>query len=497
MKNKSLSFKLNLFMIILFTLILFISIYSILMINKTQVYSAETENNWLPSIVSSQKMQKAFSSISRRPLRILLDEDQKDREEGIKVLNKSIEEFMKEREIYEKLISDPDEKAAYEILTSSWKEYSIIIDKTVELSKKGLKTEGYQLFNVKGRPFQVAIENSLNKITEANNKGAIESTKKGKNLTFMTSITVGITILISSIILIIVMIIIRKTTSSIEFSIKELKEQSSKMKTIGGTLKASSKELSQSVEEQAASVHETSAAINEITSMINRTTENSKESSNIAKNSSQKAEEGQKIMNDLVLSMETIQESNKQLQNISGIIGQIQAKTTVINDIVSKTELLSLNASIESARAGEYGKGFAVVAEEVGNLAKISGKSAQEIQELITTSQEQVNKILGITKERIDDGKKVTELAQETFHNISDDIQSLARVMQQIAEATNEQEVGIRQISSAMAQIDKVTQKSQETSVLTSESSEGVSKQSENLEITSMKIEKIINGKVS
>ncbi len=113
MNNKSLSFKLNLSMIILFLLILFISIYSILMINKTQVYSAETENNWLPSIVSSQKMQKAFSSISRRPLRILLDEDQKDREEGIKVLNKSIEEFMKEREIYEKLISDPDEKAAY------------------------------------------------------------------------------------------------------------------------------------------------------------------------------------------------------------------------------------------------------------------------------------------------------------------------------------------------------------------------------------------------
>ena len=96
------------------------------------------------------------------------------------------------------------------------------------------------------------------------------------------------------------------------------------------------------------------------------------------------------IMTHLVTSVETIQKSNEQLQDISEIIVQINSKTTVINDIVAKTELLSLNASIESARAGEQGKGFAVVAEEVGNLAKISGKSAKDIQDLITKSEEQV-----------------------------------------------------------------------------------------------------------
>ena len=96
-----------------------------------------------------------------------------------------------------------------------------------------------------------------------------------------------------------------------------------------------------------------------------------------------------------------------QLQNIAVIINQINSKTAVINDIVSKTELLSLNASIESARAGEYGKGFCyLLLKEVGNLAKVSGKAANEIQELITASQEQVNKILGLTKARVDDGKK-------------------------------------------------------------------------------------------
>lgn len=252
--------------------------------------------------------------------------------------------------------------------------------------------------------------------------------------------------------------------------------------------------LADSVAEQAASVHETSAAINEITSMVNRTAENAKESSNVAKAASDKAEEGQTTMKRLVAAMETIQESNAQLQNIAVIINQINTKTAVINDIVSKTELLSLNASIESARAGEYGKGFAVVAEEVGNLAKISGKSAHEIQELITSSQEQVNTILGLTKERVDDGKKVTAEAQESFLHISEDISNMSTVIEQISDATREQEIGVRQISTAMSNIDRATQNSQSAVSTTAESANILVGQSEKLDKTTKDVEFLIAG---
>jgi methyl-accepting chemotaxis protein len=280
-------------------------------------------------------------------------------------------------------------------------------------------------------------------------------------------------------------------------SVKELNHESGVMNQIGDSLKKSSQFLNKAVEEQAASLHESTAAINEITSMVNRTTENANESTKIAKDSSVKAEQGQKIMNDLVSSMEAIQESSAQLQDFSNMIAQIHSKTAVINDIVAKTELLSLNASIESARAGEHGKGFAVVAEEVGNLAKISGKSAQEIQELIASSQEQVNKILNITKERINEGKKVTSTAQETFQTINNNIQSLSMVMEQIFNATKEQEIGVRQISITMGQIDKITQKCQESANTSLEISNNVTKQSQNIESSSYRIEILIKGKVS
>jgi methyl-accepting chemotaxis protein len=304
------------------------------------------------------------------------------------------------------------------------------------------------------------------------------------SIIIITAISVTLTILF----------IIKKSTQSINQAVNNLKEQSTGTKKISFNLKNSSQNLADSVSEQASSVHETSAAINEITSMLNRTSENARESTNVAKSASQKAEEGLKIMGNLVNAMETIQQSNNQLQDIANIINQINSKTTVINDIVSKTELLSLNASIESARAGEYGKGFAVVAEEVGNLAKMSGKSAHEIQELITKSQEQVTKILELTKERVDEGKNVTAKAQGSFHNISENIATMANVLQQIADAAKEQELGIKQISNAMGQIDKATQNSQHSMGSTSESATELVTQSDKLDQTARDIEFLIKG---
>lgn len=130
--------------------------------------------------------------------------------------------------------------------------------------------------------------------------------------------------------------------------------------------------------------------------------------------------------------MEEIKKSNEELQLITNIIKQIQGKTAVIHDIVSKTELLSLNASIESARAGEYGKGFAVVAEEVGNLAKISGKSAKEIQDLIDKSENEINAILNSTKIKVEGTKIVTQESYDSFAIISENIVSLSNFIEQI-----------------------------------------------------------------
>ncbi|WP_158997121.1 HAMP domain-containing methyl-accepting chemotaxis protein [Pigmentibacter ruber] len=499
MKKISLSFKLNLSLGILFFLILCISIYSILMINKTNSYSQNTGENWLPSIVAIGELKRDLIAGPRGLILYSLDwatnSSPAIKSKGLEEFNGNFKKFEDHLKNYAQFVVEPEEKEIYEKALSNWKTLNDSIQeikKVIEDNKS--PNAGFNYYREKMIPQVTSLDEELNKISEYNYKGGVSSTNDGAYLTSLTNISMGITIIISMIIGSIIFLIIKKSTGLIEKAIKKLKEQSVENHRIANELKGGSKKLENSVTEQSAAIHETTAAINEITSMVNRTAENARESTEVAKKASEKSEIGQSTMTKLVKAMETIQESNVQLQNIAVIINQINSKTAVINDIVSKTELLSLNASIESARAGEYGKGFAVVAEEVGNLAKISGKSANEIQELITASQEQVNKILELTKARVDDGKKVTSEAQDSFIKISADIVKMSDVIQQIFEATREQEIGVRKISDAMSAIDKATQNSSLAVKSTAKSSEELVEQSDKLDNTAGNISMIIIG---
>jgi len=498
MSSRSLDFKLNASTLTLLILIIGVSIYSMFMINKTHSYAEDTGKNWLPSIVSVGELNRDLTMTPRRLITYTLDwfydlpkETKTKSAESLSNYIKSFDEHLK---AYSQLLSGPAEKVFYDKCLENWNILQAQMKEVQAIAESGSGLAAFNLYREKTLPLVLKLRESLIELSDFNYNGGLESTKQGAYLTFLTNITMGITILVSIVIGFLIFKIIISSTKLIEKSIHNLKKQSVETNKIANNLKASSKLLANSVSEQAASIHETSAAINEITSMVNRTAENARESTEVAKSASEKSEIGQNTMNKLVKAMETIQESNVQLQNIAGIINQINTKTAVINDIVSKTELLSLNASIESARAGEYGKGFAVVAEEVGNLAKISGKSANEIQELITSSQEQVNTILGLTKERVDEGKKVTAEAQESFLKISEDISNMSSVILQISDATREQEIGVRQIATAMTNIDRATQNSQAAVNTSSESAKILVKESDLLDKTTKDVEILITG---
>jgi methyl-accepting chemotaxis protein len=498
MERKSLSFKLNISITILLILILAAGIYSIFMINKSQSYAQETGENWLPSVKSVSRISDSFGNTSRRHVAVLGDYATNQSTEIIQTDKDKLNGFIKtlndRLDAHKKLADSPEEKALLDSLIASWNETYAQMQLDLQMAESEKSKEAFLRFNEKTLPLFFKTTDLVDKLSKINTTGAIGSTKLGSYFTSLTNIIMAIIVTISVLISLMILQIIKKSTNAITTAIENLKIQSVSTGQIASDLKKGSRSLSESVTEQASSVHETSAAINQITSMVNRTAENAKESTNVARSASEKAEEGQITMKKLVSAMETIQESNAQLQNIAGIINQINTKTAVINDIVSKTELLSLNASIESARAGEYGKGFAVVAEEVGNLAKVSGKAAHEIQELITSSQEQVNTILGLTKERVDEGKKVTAEAQESFSHISEDISNMSTVIQQISDATREQEIGVRQISTAMSNIDRATQNSQSAVNTTAESANILVGQSEKLDQTTKDVEFLIAG---
>jgi methyl-accepting chemotaxis protein len=160
--------------------------------------------------------------------------------------------------------------------------------------------------------------------------------------------------------------------------------------------------------------------------------------------------------------------NNSEVSKIVDVIGQIGEKTKVINDIVFQTKLLSFNASVEAARAGEHGKGFAVVAEEVGNLASMSGKAAKEITDMLESSINQVTDIVERTKsnveglvsaskEKVEYGNQVARDCSEALDEILQNVTTVNEMVKEIATASNEQSTGVREVTTAMQQLDQTT----------------------------------------
>jgi methyl-accepting chemotaxis protein len=142
---------------------------------------------------------------------------------------------------------------------------------------------------------------------------------------------------------------------------------------------------------------------------------------------------------------------------------EIADKVSIIGEIARQTNILALNAAVEAARAGEHGKGFAVVAAEVRKLAERSQISAVEIDTL--------------TKNSV----RATEEAGQLLSGIAPEIGKTARLVQEIAAASIEQNSGANQVNNAIQQLNQVTQQNAAASEEMATSSEELASQAQQL----------------
>ena len=135
------------------------------------------------------------------------------------------------------------------------------------------------------------------------------------------------------------------------------------------------------------------------------------------------------------------------MATIHSSAGRIVAIIGVIESIAFQTNILALNAAVEAARAGDQGRGFAVVASEVRNLAQRSAAAAREIKTLIDDS---------VTA--IGAGTAMVERAGQTMHDVVASVTRVSAVVGAISEASSEQRTGIAHVSTAIVEMDAVTQ---------------------------------------
>ena len=202
-------------------------------------------------------------------------------------------------------------------------------------------------------------------------------------------------------------------------------------------LNNASSELSNSSNMQASGLEQTAAAIAEILGTINQSNENAMKMASLAKKVTDSSRKGEEMAH----------KTSESMTHITSEVNAISEAITIIDQIAFQTNILSLNAAVEAATAGEAGKGFAVVAQEVRNLASRSAAAASDIKELIQ------NAIL-----KANEGREISTKMIEGYTHLNTDITSTIELIEDVANASKEQQNAISQISDTVNDLDKVTQ---------------------------------------
>ncbi len=223
----------------------------------------------------------------------------------------------------------------------------------------------------------------------------------------------------------------------------------------------STAQLSSRAEQQAASLEESNANMAEIATMVQEYTSISEEGRHIADLLKDKTQNGNQVIGNTASAMNDIKSSSNKISEI----------ITVINEIAFQTNLLALNAAVEAARAGESGRGFAVVAGEVRHLAQRAANAAKEISELITD-----------TVEKVEAGTELADKSSKTLYEILDMVEKMNGMMIKIQASAKEQNSSVNEISTAIRQLDHITQQNAGNADRVSHDSDALLKSSESLE---------------
>ncbi len=236
---------------------------------------------------------------------------------------------------------------------------------------------------------------------------------------------------------------------------------------------SASQSLAEGASQQAASLEESSAALEEMAGMTKRNADHANQANSLARTTRQAAEKG----------VQQMERMDRAMQAIKGASDDIQKILKTIDEIAFQTNILALNAAVEAARAGEAGMGFAVVADEVRNLAQRSAQASKE------------------TAAKIETAAQTTAMGLQTSGEVGTQLREIVALAQKVdalaagvAQASQEQNNTVQEITRAVAEMDHVTQANAANAEESASAAEELSGQSLALRQAAESLREVVEG---
>ncbi|MDA1785592.1 methyl-accepting chemotaxis protein [Bacillus cereus] len=257
-------------------------------------------------------------------------------------------------------------------------------------------------------------------------------------------------------------------------------------------------EVANGAESQMQAMEQTAGAMEELTQGMHSIVNTSSSVNELSAQSALDAENGNKLMKQMIQQMDTIQNSVhsgvKQVETMKEQSEEIVKIIDVMQGITSQINLLALNAAIEAARAGESGRGFAIVADEVRKLAEQSSDSAKQIENLITQVMGTTNHtvhMMGKVDNEVQAGTQVVMHTEKVFGTITEKVQQVSEQIQTVSMSTDEIAASSEEISASAEDMAQISQRSSDR---TDRVKESIQQQEKSVQEISISIEHMHNA---